>query len=92
MKPSILLCIILKIILCMKTGCVQGESLVMKEDRQYTNVTKLTGSIPDNPVESNITENNCAPSPPPRQSQITHIYMGVLFIFFIIFCCIMLAK
>ena len=75
----------------------------MKEESQYINLSKLPESAPTNLTESNFTKNDCLtesnftqndcnPTSRVQRLHIGHIYVAVLFIFFLVFCCIMLAK
>ena len=92
MHLPVLFCVILKIIFCTKTEHAQSEKLIMKEERRYINLSKIAEPAPTNLTESNFTQNDCNPATRLQQLHVTHIYVGMLFIFFLIFCCIMLAK
>ena len=59
MHSPVLICVILKIIFCTKTDHAQSESLIMKEESRYINLSKLPESAPTNLTESNFTKNDC---------------------------------
>ena len=82
---------------------MQSESLIMTEESRYNNLTNLAEPAPTNLTESNFTknvcltesnftQNDCNPAARVERLHIGHIYVAVLFIFFLVFCCIMLAK
>ena len=84
----------------MKTEHAQSERLIMKEESRYINLSKLAEPAPTNLTESNFTKNDCLtvanftqndcnPSAPVHRQ---HIFVIVMFIIFLILCCIMLAK
>ena len=89
MGSPAMLCVILKIILCLWVKCAHGENLYGEDRDPYITVTDLP---PVNLTRDDFTVSNCNATTPSHQLRTSHIYLVIMFIIFFIFCCIMLAK
>lgn len=92
MGASTMLCVILKIILLLRAEQTHGESLFDKDGGPYINVANPTNPPPVNLTGGDFTVSDCNTTTPSHQLRSAHIYIVIMFIIFIIFCCIMVAK